>query len=199
MPDDRRFAALTAGWGASGHVRVDGMQGAYRRVDEDADSANHWYVVALPATQRSTLSGIGAIPGVLVAVALLMLTYATIGLRRRQMPLAQAARTDALTGLRNRRALNDDRQAAAARARADRPLVLALFDLNGFGTRRAAKRRGKNDRLSDRPGKPLFFRTPPGRDPGRWADGESGAAEGWMGGATDAAGRAVEPVRSRCR
>lgn len=42
------------------------------------------------------------------------------------------ALTDALTGLANRRALIADLQAAAFRATEERPLTLALFDLDGF-------------------------------------------------------------------
>jgi two-component system cell cycle response regulator len=42
------------------------------------------------------------------------------------------AATDALTGLRNRRALSHDLARATAEARADDPYVLVLFDLDGF-------------------------------------------------------------------
>jgi diguanylate cyclase (GGDEF)-like protein len=42
------------------------------------------------------------------------------------------ARTDPLTGLRNRRALVHDLEAALARATDEKPVVLALFDLDGF-------------------------------------------------------------------
>jgi diguanylate cyclase (GGDEF)-like protein len=44
----------------------------------------------------------------------------------------EEADTDALTGLRNRRALIRDLDAAVASANASRPLVLYLFDLDGF-------------------------------------------------------------------
>ena len=132
VPADHRFAGLTAGWAASGHVRVDGGEGAYRRVAADATNANRWYVVALPAARSSALRGIGVVPAALVVLALLMLTGSLLGLRRGQALLVRAARTDALTGLRNRRALDEDLRAAARRAGPDRPLVVALFDLNGF-------------------------------------------------------------------
>jgi diguanylate cyclase (GGDEF)-like protein len=44
----------------------------------------------------------------------------------------QEAATDALTGLGNRRALLGELERLAAEARADRPVLLALFDLDGF-------------------------------------------------------------------
>ncbi len=130
-PDDHRFAALTAGWGASGRFSLDGAPGAYRRV-ADANSASHWYVVSLSSTQQTPLSTVGTVPILIIVLALLIITYALIGLRKRQALLVRAAHTDALTGLRNRRALDGDLLVGADRATTSSPLALAMFDLNGF-------------------------------------------------------------------
>jgi diguanylate cyclase (GGDEF)-like protein len=132
VPGDDRFSRLVGGWGASGLLDIDGVPGAYVRAGVTAGSANDWYVVALSPTGHGPLSGVGALPVAVLVTAALVLAYAGLALRRRRMQLLAAARTDALTGLANRRALNEDLYAVVARAAPDRPVLLALFDLNGF-------------------------------------------------------------------
>ncbi len=73
-----------------------------------------------------------ALAGLSLAVVLVRLADAN-RLNARLLDASRAeARTDALTGLGNRRALVDDLAGRAAAARPDRPVHLALFDLDGF-------------------------------------------------------------------
>jgi diguanylate cyclase (GGDEF)-like protein len=66
-----------------------------------------------------------------------------------------AAETDQLTGLGNRRALMADLESQAARATAEQPLVLALFDLDGFKAYNDAFGHPAGDGVLDRLGKRL--------------------------------------------
>lgn len=78
---------------------------------------------------------------VLSVIARMALTFA----QSRQESLS-----DALTGLPNRRALARDLRERAPQARAERPLGLAIFDLNGF--------KGYNDRFGHPAGDALLAR-----------------------------------------
>jgi diguanylate cyclase (GGDEF)-like protein len=96
------------------------------------------------ATQQQTEAMVGST----VAILLLFCAFALVsrgsyrarsaaeGLAAENARLAiehhAEARTDALTGLRNRRALIDDLAVAIAAADSRRELVVALFDLDGF-------------------------------------------------------------------
>ena len=69
-----------------------------------------------------------------LAILLLALAFAFFYLRAARLAAAnyKEARTDALTGLPNRRALVDDLETQLPRAGGDRQVALALFDLDGF-------------------------------------------------------------------
>jgi diguanylate cyclase (GGDEF)-like protein len=69
-----------------------------------------------------------------LVLALLLLAYTTVGLRRARAAMVHAINTDALTGLNNRRRLMTDLQAGLAAATESDPLLLILCDLNGFKT-----------------------------------------------------------------
>jgi two-component system cell cycle response regulator len=69
---------------------------------------------------------------VMGALALLLLGYAIFSLRSSHAHLRAEAMTDSLTGLGNRRILLADLEAGLAAASTERPLLLAIFDLNGF-------------------------------------------------------------------
>jgi diguanylate cyclase (GGDEF)-like protein len=69
---------------------------------------------------------------VLVLVALLLIAALVVELRRGQKVLVEAAHTDALTGLCNRRQLVADLDAHLSRATEANPVLLILCDLNGF-------------------------------------------------------------------
>ena len=89
---------------------------------------------AARADSRATFGGTGMIVLLLGAFGFL---YRKNGrLLDRNAGLLESSRqealSDALTGLRNRRALVGDLAAGVARASADQPLLLGLFDLDGF-------------------------------------------------------------------
>ena len=96
---------------------------------------------ASAADNRATAGSAGAILLLLLAFALLYrrsVAARAIAERLSQENARLAnfsreeARTDALTGLRNRRALIDDLETEANRPGGERDLVLGLFDLDGF-------------------------------------------------------------------
>jgi diguanylate cyclase (GGDEF)-like protein len=78
------------------------------------------------------ITGVGVLPFVLVFAALLLIAALVVALRRGQQALVEAAHTDALTGLYNRRQLVADLEAQLSRASEANPVLLILCDLNGF-------------------------------------------------------------------
>ena len=99
------------------------------------DAAGHEY--AASAKQANTLGLVGSS----AAIVLLLLAFALVyrqAARARAVAERLAARnradavTDTLTELRNRRALIEDLERGAETASPERPLMLALFDLDGF-------------------------------------------------------------------
>jgi diguanylate cyclase (GGDEF)-like protein len=131
-PSDKRFAALVPAWNVSGRFHAGGLQGAYRSIPAARGNANRWYAVAVAERPSTVLTGIGAASIILVAMALLLMCYGAALLRRGQRLLVDAANTDPLTGLHNRRRLVADLKTGVGRAGPDRPLLLILCDLNGF-------------------------------------------------------------------
>jgi diguanylate cyclase (GGDEF)-like protein len=75
---------------------------------------------------------VGVLPFVLVLAALLLIAALVVAVRRGQQALVEAAHTDALTGLYNRRQLVADLDAHLSRASEANPVLLILCDLNGF-------------------------------------------------------------------
>ncbi len=133
---ERRFASFfsTAGR-AFGHgtAEVEGRPSAFRRLRPQEHNANRWVVVASARTPASSwLSELGIAELSMLTLALLLLGFAVVGFRSSQSRLHSAAFSDPLTGLGNRRALVAEMESRLAQARADRPLLLALFDLDGF-------------------------------------------------------------------
>ena len=131
-PTDTRFRPLVGGWATAGQLQLDGHQTAYQRIAAQPGNANNWYVVSMANTAADALSGVGALPFVLVVAALLLIGFLLVALRRGQKALVAAANTDALTGLCNRRRLVADLDAELARATDADPVLLMLCDLNGF-------------------------------------------------------------------
>jgi diguanylate cyclase (GGDEF)-like protein len=131
-PTDSRFRSAVHSWAATGRLQLDGHQAAYQRIAPTAGNANHWYVVAVADSAAGQLTGVGALPFLLVLGALLFITALLVVLRRGQKALVEAAHTDALTGLYNRRQLVADLDAHLARASSSDPVLLILCDLNGF-------------------------------------------------------------------
>jgi diguanylate cyclase (GGDEF)-like protein len=129
---DRRFVSLV-GAAEEGITEIDGHRAAYRRIGRTVGNANDWIVVAsATAPTGSFASGLGPAPIILLMLALLIVALAGVSVRASRRELESHANTDALTGLHNRRKLLFDLERRVRSARADAPVVLTLFDLNGF-------------------------------------------------------------------
>jgi diguanylate cyclase (GGDEF)-like protein len=131
-PIDTRFRNAVHGWGDAGPLQLDGHQAAFQRIAASPGNANHWYVVSVSNSTAGQLTGVGVLPFVLVVAALLLIAALVIAVRRGQRALVEAAHTDALTGLYNRRQLVADLDAQLSRATDANPVLLILCDLNGF-------------------------------------------------------------------
>jgi diguanylate cyclase (GGDEF)-like protein len=129
VPEDTRFRTLAANAGGQGVIRTDGHTIAYRRIGLTKGNANDWLVTASVPTPAVA---IGAMPAAMLALALVVIVLAGLSLRAARRELEEQANTDALTGLGNRRRLMADLERAARTATADQPVVVTLFDLNGF-------------------------------------------------------------------
>jgi diguanylate cyclase (GGDEF)-like protein len=135
-PTDRRFERMVSTGGRAfedGAIDVGGLPAAFRAVGKTPNNANEWVVVALArAPVGSWVDDIDLAELVIGGLGLLLLAYSLLRLRASQSELRNAAMTDALTGLSNRRRLVADLEDALAAATAERPVVLAMFDLDGF-------------------------------------------------------------------
>ena len=146
MPDDHRFAKVTAG-----RAEVDGHLAAVKPVNRHAGNANHWVVVA--STREpfpSLLASLSPAAIVLLLGGLALIVFAALGIRSARRELEEAAATDGLTGLPNRRSLVFDLERLAPRATVADPLALLLFDLDGF--------KGYNDTFGHLAGDALLTR-----------------------------------------
>jgi diguanylate cyclase (GGDEF)-like protein len=131
-PDDQRFASLVAERPPAGRLLLGDRPAAYQRAKPITGNANQWHVVAVAREPVGALYGIGAWPMGLVVVALLLLVLSGLGFRAGDRVLVAAAMTDALTGIGNRRQLIADLEDGVTAASESRPLLLMLFDLDGF-------------------------------------------------------------------
>ena len=132
VPDDRRFAGLAERHGARGVTTIGGHVAAYRHLPAAPGNANDWVLVAVAGKAAPGFAdAIGTASLAILAVALLLMTFAVISLRASRRELETAAMCDGLTGLANRRRLMADLERRAAQGVAD-PAVLLLFDLDGF-------------------------------------------------------------------
>jgi diguanylate cyclase (GGDEF)-like protein len=132
VPEDARFRAVAARADRQGVTEVDGHTVAFRRIKSTPGNANDWLVVASARTPGASLLAIGAVPAAMLALALVVVVLAGVSLRAARRELEAHANTDALTGLGNRRRLLADLERAARIATVDDPIVVTLFDLNGF-------------------------------------------------------------------
>jgi diguanylate cyclase (GGDEF)-like protein len=132
-PEDHRFGpilhATASGQGA-------GMVGdyplAWRHLERRLGNANDWYVVAVARTPVGPLYGVSGWSVAIVTVALLLLIGAGVSFLAQHRLLVATSMTDALTGIPNRRQLKTDLDKGLREATPARPLLLMLFDLNGF-------------------------------------------------------------------
>lgn len=101
-------------------------------IAREPGNANDWVVIEWSTAPASTVPP--WLGGLVAAVGLLLVIAFVIGLRRQQRVLRVAARLDHLTGLANRKALEEAMATAVAAARqptAERVAVLVI-DLDGF-------------------------------------------------------------------
>jgi diguanylate cyclase (GGDEF)-like protein len=137
-PDDHRFGPIlraTSDQGATSGQGA-GMVGnhplAWRHLERRPGNANDWYVVAVARTPVGPLYGVSGWSVAIVAVALVLLVVAGVWSLVQHRLLVATSMTDALTGIPNRRQLKADLEKGLKEATPARPLLLMLFDLNGF-------------------------------------------------------------------
>jgi diguanylate cyclase (GGDEF)-like protein len=135
-PGDRGFTRFlsTAGQAAPGGTATfGGLPSAFRTLGAQPHNANRWVVVATArAPGSSWVRELGLAEASMILLALLLLAFAVMSFRASQAQLRAAALCDPLTGLRNRRHLVEDLERLVSQATGGRPLLLGLFDLDGF-------------------------------------------------------------------
>ena len=132
VPDDRRFAPVIAAGLPQGSSSVGDRPVAYQHLQRQRHNANDWYVMATARAPAGPLYGVSAWSIALVAVALALLVSAAISFLAQHRLLVATSMTDALTGIPNRRQLKLDLDQGLKDASPAEPLLLMLFDLNGF-------------------------------------------------------------------
>ena len=121
-----------AGGAARGSASAGGRPVAYQRLQRQANNANDWYVLASARAPVGPLYGVSGWSVALVVVALVLLVFAAVSFLTHHRLLVATSMTDALTGIPNRRKLKLDLEEKLKEASPARPLLLMLFDLNGF-------------------------------------------------------------------
>jgi diguanylate cyclase (GGDEF)-like protein len=149
-PDDHRFQPLTRAGTAQGSGSVEDRPVAYERLHRQPHNANDWYVVAASRTPVGPLYGVSGWSIALVVIALALLVFAAISFLAQHRSLVATSMTDALTGIPNRRQLKADLERGLKQASSANPLLLMLFDLNGF--------KGYNDSFGHPAGDALLIR-----------------------------------------
>ena len=106
---------------------------AFHEVSVGGNNANKWVVVTRSTQPRPTwTSSQSAWQLAVLAAVLALFPLALLNWLRAQRNLTEAAETDSLTGLGNRRSLMSRLGAQVPSASVERPLLLALYDLDGF-------------------------------------------------------------------
>jgi diguanylate cyclase (GGDEF)-like protein len=128
------LAAAVARTTTIGSALVNGHRTAVARVAVGPDNANTWSVViSAPSAAVVWWRSIGLAPVAAALAALALLAFAGLNLRANHRRLRQASRTDALTGLPNRRFLSDRlMQALKAAERRGASCGVLLIDLDRF-------------------------------------------------------------------
>jgi diguanylate cyclase (GGDEF)-like protein len=123
--------ALTTQTASSGATTVGGHPAAFEIINRAMGNANDWFVVEWTTANASLVPMWAGLA--VTALGILLLALALFVLRRQQSTLRRAARLDHLTGLANRKALEEALNVAldAARSGNDSVAVLML-DLDGF-------------------------------------------------------------------
>ena len=116
-----------------GVLTVGGHRVAYQRLTRVGENANEWVIVARSRTQTAgLLGGVTSWQAALFLVVALLIPVCFFSWRRSQSDLTLAANTDGLTGLGNRRLLAIALQQGLLQATNERPLMLVMYDLDGF-------------------------------------------------------------------
>ena len=149
-PDDRRFQPVTQAGASQGSSSVGERPLAFQRLQRQTHNANAWYVVAAARTPVGPLYGVSGWSVALVVVALALLVFAAISFLAQHRLLVTTSMTDALTGIPNRRQLKTNLDQGLKQVSRERPLLLMLFDLNGF--------KGYNDTFGHPAGDALLIR-----------------------------------------
>ncbi|MGA9761762.1 MAG: HD domain-containing phosphohydrolase [Gaiellaceae bacterium] len=131
--NDKRFVSIGKMKAPSGITTVDTKDGALRvawqRLPVSKLNENGWTVIsAAPAPSGNILTS-NPVPVGLMVIALLAIAFV---MGRRWVRTSNQALTDPLTQLGNRRKLVNDLQKALPDADETAPLLLGLFDLDGF-------------------------------------------------------------------
>jgi diguanylate cyclase (GGDEF)-like protein len=132
VPEDRRFGSILRATGDRGSGSVGDRPVAWNHLPRRPGNANDWYVIAVARTPVGPLYGVSGWSVALVAAALLLLAVAVVSFLAQHRLLVATSLTDALTGIPNRRKLRADLERGLKDASPANPLLLVLFDLNGF-------------------------------------------------------------------
>jgi diguanylate cyclase (GGDEF)-like protein len=131
-PDNRRFLPVIQARAPVGLRSIAHHPVAYQRLQHQPGNANDWYVVAVAPTSIGLLYGVGLWSIAIVVVALVLLVFAAASFVAHHRVLVAASLTDSLTGISNRRKLKLDLERGLKDASPAKPLLLAMFDLDGF-------------------------------------------------------------------
>ncbi len=130
---DKRFVPIRKKEATSGITTIRSKEGplriAWRRLPITNLNKNGWTIISLAPAPSGNIFSSNPIPVGLIGLALLAVAF-VIG--RRGERSSNQALTDPLTGLGNGRKLVDDLQKALPEASEAVPLLLGLFDLDGF-------------------------------------------------------------------
>jgi diguanylate cyclase (GGDEF)-like protein len=149
-PGDHRFRPILQGGAPKGLRSLNGHPVAYQRLQHLRGNANDWYVAAAAPTRVGALYGVSPWSVAMVVAALCLLAAAAVVFLAHHRVLIATSLTDALTGIGNRRKLKVDLERGLKDASPERPLLLAMFDLNGF--------KGYNDTFGHPAGDALLTR-----------------------------------------
>lgn len=121
--------------GVKGLLSLDGHRVAYQRLERVGENANDWIVLTRSRAETGGwLATISLWQWAFFLLIVLALPVAFLGWRRGQTDLSLAASTDSLTGLGNRRSLTAKLEETIAAASLESPVLLAMYDLDGFKT-----------------------------------------------------------------
>ncbi len=131
-PDDHRFGAIIRADTPGGLRAIGDHPVAYQRLQQQQGNVNDWYVVAAARVPVGPLYGVSGWSIALIVAALALLAFTAVSFLTHHRVLVAASLTDALTGIGNRRELKLDLERGLKDASPAKPLLLAMFDLDGF-------------------------------------------------------------------